>query len=125
MPAHLEITGGIIRFSHRPDWQYGEPFEFAIYVDPVDAETVALKGFQGVPPIRLIHELKALLRSYGWKTVMWERYRNGKRCSVSRSLAPSHHPHEGAASAVGRLNGSAAHCSGIASPTGPVDAAGD
>jgi hypothetical protein len=110
MPAHLEITGGIIRFSHRLDWRYGEPYDFAIVVDPVDAETVVLKGFAGVPSKHSLHGIKALLRRYGWRTVQWERYRDGKAYLVSRSLA-SFSEHEEPAAAA-RRRSIAALCSG-------------
>ena len=86
MPAHLEVTGGIIRFSGRSDWTYGEPYDFAFYVHPVDSETVILKAFAGKIDWRVFHELKDILRGQGWKTVKWERHHGGKVSVVSLAL---------------------------------------
>lgn len=83
MPAHFEPTGGIIRYSHRPDWHYGEPFDFALFVVPIDGETVLLKGLAGQVPIAARRDIEAVLRKEGWQRAKWDRIKDGNVRSVT------------------------------------------
>lgn len=83
MPAHFEATGGIIRYSKRPDWRYGEPFDFALFVVPTGAGTVLLKGLAGKVPIAARRDIEAVLRAEGWKRAKWDRIKDGRVRSVT------------------------------------------
>jgi hypothetical protein len=74
MPAHFEITSGILRYSRDPEWAIGEPYDFVVTVDP-DGDVATLKGHSGLVPTRAeSEEIAACLKRAGFKRVRWERH---------------------------------------------------
>ena len=78
MGAHIEWTAGILRLG-KEFKQYGDPFEFACYVQR-DGDTVQFKGAASECMASLVSErkaIKAALQAVGVKRVRWVRKTNG------------------------------------------------
>jgi hypothetical protein len=73
------VTGRILRLSSEPGWRFKDPYDCAVYVEPVDeGRTAILKAVQGtMPTSENRHEIAEVLTDAGFEQVGWERYEAG------------------------------------------------
>ncbi len=78
MKAIFETTGGIIRFFN-DDAEFGDPFEFAVFVVG-DESTAVLKGLKAESdiPLSVFASMRKCLRERGFTEVVWHRWKIDK-----------------------------------------------